>query len=136
MPLAISLSPKLMLAAFDIPLSWGEPLSAPRREIRTPAIHRVTPRSRDQIQGRSEQLIGSIQERYDVARDEAERQFDAWTAQSASTRLRRRFQISRPALVPRVCDVGTLARSSFDMQPPHVDLSTRYRRSCRRSMSL
>ncbi len=30
----------------------------------------------DQIQGRSEQLIGSIQERYGIARDEAQRQVD------------------------------------------------------------
>ena len=40
----------------------------------------------DQIQGRSEQLIGRIQERYGVARDEAERQVDAWTPTIASTR--------------------------------------------------
>lgn len=32
----------------------------------------------DQIQGRSEQLIGKLQNRYGIARDEAERQFDAW----------------------------------------------------------
>ena len=32
----------------------------------------------DQIQGRSEQLVGRIQERYGIARDEAERQVDAW----------------------------------------------------------
>lgn len=32
----------------------------------------------DQIQGRSEQLVGKIQERYGVARDEAERQVDSW----------------------------------------------------------
>jgi uncharacterized protein YjbJ (UPF0337 family) len=32
----------------------------------------------DQIQGRSEQLIGKIQERYGVARDEAQRQVDTW----------------------------------------------------------
>jgi uncharacterized protein YjbJ (UPF0337 family) len=32
----------------------------------------------DQIQGRSEQLVGKIQERYGVARDEAERQVNAW----------------------------------------------------------
>jgi uncharacterized protein YjbJ (UPF0337 family) len=36
----------------------------------------------DQIQGRSEQLIGRIQERYGVARDEAQRQVDAWTPRS------------------------------------------------------
>jgi uncharacterized protein YjbJ (UPF0337 family) len=33
----------------------------------------------DQIQGQSEQLLGKIQERYGVARDEAQRQIDAWT---------------------------------------------------------
>ena len=32
----------------------------------------------DQIQGRSEQLIGKIQERYGVARDDAERQVTTW----------------------------------------------------------
>jgi uncharacterized protein YjbJ (UPF0337 family) len=32
----------------------------------------------DQIQGRSEQLIGKLQNRYGIARDEAERQFNAW----------------------------------------------------------
>jgi uncharacterized protein YjbJ (UPF0337 family) len=32
----------------------------------------------DQIQGRSEQLIGKLQARYGIARDEAKRQFDAW----------------------------------------------------------
>lgn len=34
----------------------------------------------DQIQGRAEQLIGRIQQRYGVERDEAQRQVDAWTA--------------------------------------------------------
>jgi uncharacterized protein YjbJ (UPF0337 family) len=33
----------------------------------------------EQIQGRSEQLIGKIQERYGVAREEAQRQVDSWT---------------------------------------------------------
>jgi uncharacterized protein YjbJ (UPF0337 family) len=33
----------------------------------------------DQIEGRGEQLVGRIQERYGVAKDEAQRQFDAWT---------------------------------------------------------
>ena len=33
----------------------------------------------DQIQGKSEQLVGKIQERYGVARAEAQRQVDAWT---------------------------------------------------------
>jgi uncharacterized protein YjbJ (UPF0337 family) len=32
----------------------------------------------DQIQGKSEQLIGKLQNRYGIARDEAERQVDAW----------------------------------------------------------
>jgi uncharacterized protein YjbJ (UPF0337 family) len=32
----------------------------------------------DQIQGRSEQLIGKLQNRYGIARDEAQRQFDSW----------------------------------------------------------
>jgi len=32
----------------------------------------------DQIQGRSEQLIGKLQNRYGIAREEAQRQFDAW----------------------------------------------------------
>jgi uncharacterized protein YjbJ (UPF0337 family) len=32
----------------------------------------------DQIQGKSEQLVGKIQERYGLARDEAERQVDSW----------------------------------------------------------
>ena len=32
----------------------------------------------DQIQGRTEQLVGKIQERYGIARDEAERQVNGW----------------------------------------------------------
>jgi len=32
----------------------------------------------DQIQGHSERLIGKIQERYGMARDEAERQVSSW----------------------------------------------------------
>ena len=32
----------------------------------------------DQIQGRSEQLIGRLQERYGWARDEAKREVDNW----------------------------------------------------------
>ena len=36
----------------------------------------------DQIQGQSEQLIGRIQERYGLARDEAKRQVDAWLSES------------------------------------------------------
>ena len=39
----------------------------------------------DQIQGRSEQLVGKIQERYGIARDEAERQLDAWAPASRPT---------------------------------------------------
>ena len=30
------------------------------------------------VQGRTQQLVGKIQERYGLARDEAERQVDAW----------------------------------------------------------
>jgi uncharacterized protein YjbJ (UPF0337 family) len=33
----------------------------------------------DQIQGKSEQFVGKLQERYGIARDEAQRQLDAWT---------------------------------------------------------
>jgi len=36
----------------------------------------------DQIQGRSEQLLGKLQNRYGIARDEAERQVDAWMQSS------------------------------------------------------
>jgi len=36
----------------------------------------------DQIQGRTEQLVGKIQERYGIARDEARRQVDAWSPRS------------------------------------------------------
>lgn len=36
----------------------------------------------DQIQGRADQLIGKLQNRYGIARDEAERQFDAWMQSS------------------------------------------------------
>ena len=32
----------------------------------------------DRIQGQSEQLVGRIQERYGIARDEARRQVDLW----------------------------------------------------------
>ena len=32
------------------------------------------------LTGRKDQLVGKIQERYGVARDEAEKQFDAWSA--------------------------------------------------------
>jgi uncharacterized protein YjbJ (UPF0337 family) len=39
----------------------------------------------DQIQGQSEQLIGKIQERYGIARDEAQRQVDAWTPPDRSS---------------------------------------------------
>jgi len=36
----------------------------------------------DQIQGRSEQLLGKLQNRYGIARDEAQRQFEAWEQSS------------------------------------------------------
>lgn len=32
----------------------------------------------DQIEGRAEQLVGKIQQRYGIAREEARKQFDAW----------------------------------------------------------
>jgi uncharacterized protein YjbJ (UPF0337 family) len=34
----------------------------------------------DQIQGQTEQLVGKIQERYGIAREEAERQVESWRA--------------------------------------------------------
>jgi uncharacterized protein YjbJ (UPF0337 family) len=34
----------------------------------------------DEIQGRAEQLVGRLQQRYGIGRDEAQRQFDAWNA--------------------------------------------------------
>ena len=39
----------------------------------------------DQIQGRAQQLIGRIQERYGVARDEAERQVKEWDVETTRT---------------------------------------------------
>jgi uncharacterized protein YjbJ (UPF0337 family) len=41
----------------------------------------------DQIQGQSEQLVGKIQERYGIARDEARREVDAWTADKSGSRM-------------------------------------------------
>jgi uncharacterized protein YjbJ (UPF0337 family) len=32
----------------------------------------------DQIQGKGEQLVGKIHERYGIARDEAQKQVDSW----------------------------------------------------------
>ena len=40
----------------------------------------------DEIQGRAEQLIGRLQQRYGIQRDEAQRQFDAWNVAPRSTR--------------------------------------------------
>lgn len=40
----------------------------------------------DQIQGRSEQLIGKLQNRYGIAREEAQRQFDAWESSRVQPR--------------------------------------------------
>jgi uncharacterized protein YjbJ (UPF0337 family) len=40
----------------------------------------------DEIQGRAEQLIGRLQQRYGIGRDEAQRQFDAWNAEQRTTR--------------------------------------------------
>ncbi|HKE84274.1 MAG TPA: CsbD family protein [Vicinamibacterales bacterium] len=39
----------------------------------------------DQIQGRAEQLIGKLQTRYGIQRDEAQRQFDAWRVEAKPT---------------------------------------------------
>jgi uncharacterized protein YjbJ (UPF0337 family) len=39
----------------------------------------------DLIQGRAQQLIGRIQERYGVARDEAERQVKEWQVAESKT---------------------------------------------------
>ena len=36
----------------------------------------------DQIQGKREQLVGKIQERYGIAREEARRQVDDWAAEA------------------------------------------------------
>jgi uncharacterized protein YjbJ (UPF0337 family) len=38
----------------------------------------------DQIQGRAEQLIGKIQERYGIARGEAERQLKEWQVETGT----------------------------------------------------
>ena len=35
-----------------------------------------------QIEGSSEKLIGKLQERYGYARDQAEREYDAWVTQA------------------------------------------------------
>jgi uncharacterized protein YjbJ (UPF0337 family) len=32
----------------------------------------------DQIQGKGEQLVGKLQQRYGIARDEAQKQVDSW----------------------------------------------------------
>jgi uncharacterized protein YjbJ (UPF0337 family) len=40
----------------------------------------------EQIQGQNEQLVGKIQQRYGVARDEAQRQVDAWNIESKAPR--------------------------------------------------
>jgi uncharacterized protein YjbJ (UPF0337 family) len=40
----------------------------------------------DEIQGRAEQLVGRLQQRYGIGRDEAQRQFDAWNAEPRPTR--------------------------------------------------
>jgi uncharacterized protein YjbJ (UPF0337 family) len=39
----------------------------------------------DQIQGRSEQLIGKIQERYGIAREEAQEQLEEWNPDARVT---------------------------------------------------
>jgi uncharacterized protein YjbJ (UPF0337 family) len=40
----------------------------------------------DMIHGRAEQLVGKIQERYGIQRDEAQRQVDEWNAETTRTR--------------------------------------------------
>jgi len=40
----------------------------------------------DEIQGRSEQLVGKIQERYGIARDEAQREVESWQPESRPRR--------------------------------------------------
>jgi len=40
----------------------------------------------DQIQGRAEQLIGRLQTRYGIQREEAQRQFEAWRVEAKPTR--------------------------------------------------
>jgi uncharacterized protein YjbJ (UPF0337 family) len=42
----------------------------------------------DVAEGRRDQLIGKIQERYGIARDEAERQYDEFDRQHAAPSLR------------------------------------------------
>jgi uncharacterized protein YjbJ (UPF0337 family) len=43
----------------------------------------------DQIQGRSEQLVGKVQERYGIARDEAKRQVDVWMKKDTEASISR-----------------------------------------------
>ena len=43
---------------------------------------RLTDDDLDLIAGHKDQLIGRLQERYDIARDEAEKQTDEWAATS------------------------------------------------------
>jgi uncharacterized protein YjbJ (UPF0337 family) len=50
--------------------------SAERNSTRV--VGKLTNNDIDQIQGQSEQLVGKIQERYGIARDEAERQVNSW----------------------------------------------------------
>lgn len=38
-----------------------------------------------QIQGNSEKLIGKLQERYGYARDQAQKEYDAWMSKSDQT---------------------------------------------------
>jgi uncharacterized protein YjbJ (UPF0337 family) len=39
----------------------------------------------DQLDGKKDQLVGRVQERYGIARDQAERDVDAWLKTSASS---------------------------------------------------
>lgn len=38
----------------------------------------------DELNGRKDQLVGRVQERYGIARDQAERDVDAWLANTAA----------------------------------------------------
>ena len=45
----------------------------------------------DTVQGRMQQLVGKIQERYGLARDEAQRQVDAWIRSQEAEPARTRY---------------------------------------------
>jgi uncharacterized protein YjbJ (UPF0337 family) len=49
---------------------------------------KLTDNDIDVIDGRSEQLVGTIQERYGIARDAAQKQVDEWNAQNQADEKR------------------------------------------------